>query len=64
MNMRLKTYLQVTTWLFLAIGVLHIWRAYKAYTIVIGHMHVRPEWSWLGAIVALYLSYQGYKHTK
>ena len=62
--MKHKTYMQVTTWLFGIIGVAHLYRAFKGYDAVIGHLHVAATWSWLGAAAALYLCYTGYQQSK
>jgi hypothetical protein len=57
-------YMQVVTWVFLIVGVLHLYRAFKGYAAVVGSLHIKPEWSYLGAALALYLAYQGYKLNK
>jgi hypothetical protein len=59
-----RTYMRLVTLIFLVIGVLHLYRAIKGYPIFIGSLHIAAGWSWLGALVALYLSYQGYKHNR
>jgi hypothetical protein len=61
--MKHKTYMQVSTFIFGVVGLAHLYRAFKGLDLVVGATHVSPNWSWLGAIVALYLAYTGYKQS-
>jgi hypothetical protein len=54
----------LTTWIFLVIGVVHLYRALKGIDLVFGQTHIAPAYSWVGAVLGLYLAYQGYKHNR
>ncbi|MBX4205270.1 MAG: hypothetical protein KW788_03770 [Candidatus Doudnabacteria bacterium] len=59
--MKHKSYMQLTTAIFLVVGVVHLYRAFKGLDLVFGSSHIAPVWSWVGAVVGLYLAYSGYK---
>ena len=55
-----KTYFPVTAVIFLAIAVLHALRLVYGWEAVIGGWAVPMWFSWLGVIIALFLSFQGF----
>jgi hypothetical protein len=61
--MKHKTYMQVSTLIFTVVGLVHLYRAFKGLDLVFGHTHIAPNWSWVGAVIGLYLAYTGYKQS-
>lgn len=62
--MNQKTFSLVAGTIFLVIGLLHIARVIFAWEAAIGGWQV-PMWlSWVAALVALYLGYQGVRYGK
>lgn len=53
------TYISVVSILFLIVGVVHIMRIINGWDVNIGGYDVPLFASWIGAIVTLYLSFQG-----
>ncbi len=62
--MLLRTYIRLVTFIFLLVGILHFYRAFKGYQIFIGSLHIAPAWSWIAGVLSLYLAYQGFKHSR
>ncbi|HTL39654.1 MAG TPA: hypothetical protein VL306_02485 [Methylomirabilota bacterium] len=59
--MKTKSYLSVATLIFSVVAIAHFLRAIQASPLTIGSFSV-PVWaSWVGALVAAYLAYQGWK---
>lgn len=64
MEMKQKTFNQVTGLIFLAVGVLHLGRVLLGWTAIIGTWAV-PTWvSLVALVVALYLAYSAYRLAK
>ncbi|OGI94391.1 hypothetical protein A3A03_03800 [Candidatus Nomurabacteria bacterium RIFCSPLOWO2_01_FULL_40_18] len=62
--MQQKTYLIISSVIFLIVGVLHLCRALAGWEVVIGSFMV-PVWaSWIAFIVGGTLAYFGFKFTR
>lgn len=60
-NMNKKTYLSVTSVIFLIVALVHGWRALTGSDLMLGDMAI-PVWaSWVGLLVAGFLAYSGFK---
>jgi uncharacterized integral membrane protein len=59
-----KKYNTVTGLIFLAVAIMHLFRVMNGTPVNFGSISI-PLWvSWLGVLVAGFLSYQGLKHNK
>ncbi len=53
--------MSVTMFIFLVVGVVHLWRAINNLPLTIGDTSIPVVASWIAGVVALYLAYSGYK---
>ncbi|HEY9583772.1 MAG TPA: hypothetical protein VJI66_02310 [Candidatus Paceibacterota bacterium] len=59
-----KDFLSIVSALFLIIGIIHLIRIVSGWDVQVGDLMI-PVWaSWVGVIVAFYLSFQGFKLRK
>ena len=59
--MNQSTYMKVTGIIFLVIAVLHLYRAIASLPVVIGDFSIPVAASWIGVVIAGFLSYRGLK---
>jgi hypothetical protein len=59
--MSTKNYLSVTAVIFLIVGAVHIVRALNGWMVAIDTWVIPVAASWVGAIIALFLAWTGYK---
>jgi len=60
--MKLKTFLQISSLIFLAVAILHGLRLLNGWSLNIGGYEA-PLWlSWIGLVVAAFLSYTSMKY--
>jgi len=62
--MNTQTFVRVATCIFTIVGVVHLYRAFNGWPILINTWAVPTELSWAAGIVALALAYAGYRHWK
>ncbi len=61
MHLKHSNYMSITSLIFLVVGVVHLWRAINQIPVNFGDTVIPVGVSWVGAAVALYLAYSGYK---
>jgi hypothetical protein len=61
MIMKHNDYMSVSMFIFLVIGVGHLWRAFQALPVSIGDTSIPVGVSWIAGVVGLYLAYSAYK---
>ena len=59
--MKHKDYMAVTMFIFLVIGLAHLWRAINQIPVNLDSFAVPIAVSWIAGTLALYLSYSAYK---
>lgn len=59
--MNQSTYMKVTGVIFLLIAILHLYRAISSLPFVIGDFSIPVAVSWIGVVIAGFLSYRGLK---
>ncbi|HEX9503981.1 MAG TPA: hypothetical protein VF974_06755 [Patescibacteria group bacterium] len=59
--MKHRDYMSVSMFIFLVIGLAHLWRALNQIPVNLGSFAVPVAVSWVAGVVALYLSYSAYK---
>lgn len=61
MILKHKDYMSVSMFIFLVIGVVHLWRAFNQLPVNIGDTAIPVAVSWVAGVVGLYLAYSAYK---
>jgi hypothetical protein len=61
MHLRHNDYMSITSFVFLVIGVAHLWRALSSIPVNFGDTAIPVSVSWVVGLLALYLAYSGYK---
>jgi hypothetical protein len=61
MHLKHSNYMTITSFVFLVIGVGHLWRALTNTPVSVGGNEIAVGVSWVAGIVGLYLAYSGYK---
>lgn len=64
MEMKQKTFNQLTGLIFLVVGLMHILRIVYGWSVTLGTLSVPVLGSVVGAVVALCLAYNAYKLSK
>ncbi|HEX5774590.1 MAG TPA: hypothetical protein VFY28_01360 [Candidatus Paceibacterota bacterium] len=63
-NMNKKTYLSVTSVVFLVVALVHGWRVLSGSDLILGEMMI-PMWaSWVVVLVVGFLAYSGFRLNK
>jgi hypothetical protein len=60
--MNKTNFVRVATVVFLVVAVVHFYRALNNLPLIIGEYMVPVEYSVVGALLALFLCYSGYRH--
>jgi len=59
-----NNFLSVVSFIFLIVGIVHAMRLFNGWEVQIGDLML-PVWvSWIGVVVAFYLSYSGFRLLK
>ncbi|MBX4191721.1 MAG: hypothetical protein KW804_02905 [Candidatus Doudnabacteria bacterium] len=61
MQLKHNDYMNVSMFIFLVIGVVHLYRALNKIPVTFGDTSIPVAVSWVAGIVALYLAYSAHK---
>ena len=61
MHLKHNDYMSLTSFIFLVVGVAHLYRALNHISVNFGHTAIPVSISWIAGAAALYLAYSGYK---